>query len=308
MAKEETTVANLGPHSEYYLPDTRVIAGYTVQNVLWVEGLTVVLQVQDDKAQTFAMKVPTRVALKDRTLPRRFDREVDIMNKLQGPHFPVLRGCGLYTVDTHHNIPYIITDMPNGYTLDVLLETQKAAATEPDLEGAVHLLRGLAEVLVEVHKQGVVHRNLKPSNVAVDVGGEVQLLDFVLGLDASPMNLTRDREFVGSSVYIAPEQALDPHHVDGRADLYSLGLIIYEYSTHKQPFEGTGPSAMSGIIKRFNQDPDPPSRFNPKIGPELENILVRMTKRQLNMRFQTAQDVLEAVNHHFPADKMPGML
>jgi serine/threonine-protein kinase len=286
--------------AEYYLPESRIIAGYDVVDVMAVDGLTVVLTVKDSQGKSFAMKVPTRSALKDRSLPRRFDREIDIMNKLVGPAFLALRGCGLYAVDSRPNIPYIVTDMPQGETLDVLLQTQKAAAIEPDLQGAVHLLRALSMVLVDVHKAGVVHRNLKPSNICVDAGGEVQILDFVLGLDASPVNLTRDREFVGNNLYISPEQALDPHHVDGRADLYSLGLIIYEYATHKQPFEGTGPSAMSGIIKRFNHDPDPPSRHNPRISPELENILVRLTRRQLNVRFQAAQEVLDAVNQYFP--------
>ncbi|MHB2015832.1 MAG: serine/threonine protein kinase [Candidatus Xenobia bacterium] len=284
------------------LPDSKVIAGFDVQQMILEGDITAVFAVRDDDGGLWAMKVPTVEALRQPMLRKRFEREMDILGRLQGAAFPTLRAGGVYATRDRSNIPYLVTSLPRGETLDHLMAVQKETGETPDPEVAVHLLRTMAEALQQMHAAGIVHRNLKPAKIAMSREGEVQILDFVLGLGQASAALTGDREFVGTMRYVAPEQALDPHHVDGRADLYSLGIILWEFLTHRHPFDLTGPRGMNEVVKHFSDDPPAPSVANPAVPPMLDEIVARLTRRHLNERFQAAAEVMDALDEAFPLE------
>jgi serine/threonine protein kinase len=285
----------------WFLPESREIGGFSVVTVLRSAGKTINLGVVDHEGRSFAMKIPARENASDPTWYGRFEREVQILRELISPSFPALRAFGRYSIDGHKDVPYIVTSPPIGPTLKELIAQRRAAAAPPDVAGAPFLLRSLAEALVEVHERGIVHRNLRPDKIAV-AGSKIQLLDFVLGLAGSLDDLTRASEFLGTPDYIAPEQVRSPHKVDARADLYSLGLILFEYLTYDRPF-GQGNTKVEAFLRHITQDAPPPSTINPDVPRDLDRLVLRLLHRERDARYQSAAEVVEAVNDLFQARK-----
>jgi serine/threonine protein kinase len=282
------------PERPWFLPETREIDGFAVVSVLRSAGKTLSLSVVDQEGRPFAMKIPVKENASDPTWMGRFEREVQILRQLVGPAFPTLRAFGKYTTEEHKEIPYLVTSVPIGPTLKEIIAQRRAMAARPDVAGAPLLLRSLAEALSEVHEKGFVHRNLRPDKIAV-AGGRIQILDFILGLASVVDDLTRANEFLGTPDYIAPEQIRSPHNVDARADLYSLGLILFEYLTYDRPF-GQGTTGVEAFLRHVTQDAPPPSSVNPEVPRDLDRLLLRLLQRERGERFQSAQEVIVAVD------------
>jgi serine/threonine protein kinase len=283
----------------WFLPSTRQIAGFTVLTVLRSAGKTITLRVQDVDGRPYAMKIPVQENAEDPTWAARFDREVQILRQLSGPAFPQLRAFGSYDAPRLEKIPYIVTTVPIGPTLREIVAQRKATTARPDAEGAPYLLKALGAALSEVHEKGIVHRNLRPDKIAVSAGA-VQLLDFVLGLSGALDDLTLASEFLGTPDYIAPEQVRSPHNVDARADLYALGLILYEYVTYDRPF-GPVASKVEAFLKHLTEDPTPPSQLNPDIPKDLERVILKLLRRERAERFQSADELVEHVDEMLQA-------
>jgi serine/threonine protein kinase len=282
------------PERPWFLPETREIGGFAVVSVLRSAGKTLSLSVVDREGRPFAMKIPVKENASDPTWTGRFEREVQILRELVGPAFPELRAFGKYATEEHEEIPYLVTSAPIGPTLKEIIAQRRATAARPDVAGAPLLLRALAEALSEVHEKGFVHRNLRPDKIAV-AGGRIQILDFILGLAGVVDDLTRANEFLGTPDYIAPEQIRSPHNVDARADLYSLGLILFEYLTYDRPF-GQGTTGVEAFLRHVTQDAPPPSSINPEVPRDLDRLLLRLLQRERGERFQSAQEVIVAVD------------
>jgi len=292
----------------WFLPSNREIGAFHFSSVLGVGGKTLHLSVNDREGRPFVMKIPVQESYKDASWRGRFDREVSIMRQLVGPAFPMLRAFGKYNAGDHRNIPYIVTSAPIGITLREIIAQRKATAVRPDVAGAPFLLRSLAEALGEAHDKGIVHRNLRPDKIAV-ANNQVQILDFLLGLNNQDgddegggelganfgHDLTRDKDFLGTPDYIAPEQARSAHNVDARADLYSVGLILYEYLTYDRPF-GQSKSVLDALTQHLTQDAPPPSTRNTDIPIDFSTIVHRLTRRRPEDRFQSADEVIQAID------------
>ncbi|RYE93667.1 MAG: hypothetical protein EOO75_03855 [Myxococcales bacterium] len=291
----------------WFLPADRAIGPFRFVTVQAVGGKTLSLEVTDLEGVPFVMKIPTLEASRDASWRGRFEREVGILRQLVGPAFPMLRAFGRYTIEGIGTVPYIVTAPPIGPTLRDLIAQRRAAATRPDVNGAPFLLRSLMEALSESHDKGVIHRNLRPDKIAI-ADNQVQILDFLLGLASTDEDddggelgsgfggdLTRDRDFLGTPDYIAPEQARRAHDVDGRADLYSVGLILFEYLTYDRPF-GQSQGVLDALTQHLLHDAPPPSSRNVDIPADLNQIVLRLTRRKREERFQSADEVIAAVD------------
>ncbi len=243
-----------------------------------------------------------RVAIKFPTLSSnesderaRFLREARTISELSHPNIATLFDYG----ETETGRPFLVMELVKGQSLSEFMRKG-----EMSLLRAVEIVTEVALALGEAHSAGVVHRDIKPSNIMLDLKGQVKVLDFGLAKHVTDERaLLSEPEaktavavhsqrgmIIGTPGYSSPEQAqgLD---VDGRSDLFSLGAILYEAITGHSPFRGA--SALESAANVLKLSPVPPSRFNPNVPSRLELITLRLLAKQLDKRYQAAQDLID---------------
>ncbi|MBX3208114.1 MAG: serine/threonine protein kinase [Labilithrix sp.] len=223
----------------------------------------------------------------------RFRREAKATAALRSEH--VVRVLDVDVLDSGY--PYIVMEYLDGKTLHDLTYTSPAPIpVEEVVDYGIQVLAALADA----HAVGIVHRDLKPANVflSTGIGGTplVKVLDFGVSkmLAAASQRLTRTGAVVGTLAYMAPEQMLDAKRVDGRADLWSLALVLYEALARAHPFGAhtAGPKVVTAILN----DPIPPLRERrPDVPPPLEAALLRMLEKAPELRFTSAIEAAAAL-------------
>eukprot|EP00913_Durusdinium_trenchii_P023300 g21878.t1 len=246
-----------------------------------------------------AIKVLPQKRVNDTSYLGRFHREAQAVASLDHPN--IVRA---YDVDVDRNIEknaeihFLVMEYVDGKSLQDLIE-QLANPNEFDFVQAAELTRQAAEGLAHAHKAGMVHRDIKPGNLLVDENGTVRILDlglarfFAEGEDES-LTVAHDEKVLGTADYLAPEQALDSHNVDARADIYSLGCTCYFLLTGHAPFtEGTLAQRLMA-----HQTKLPPSilQDRPDAPRELVDIVNKMMEKNADNRIQSAQEVAEALS------------
>ena len=233
----------------------------------------------------------------------RFAQEADSASRFCHPNVVSVLDFGR----TENGILYLAMDYVDGETLATLIRRNGPL----DETRVVALTRQLARGLGHAHRMGLVHRDFKPANVAIavgDDGGEqAHVLDFGLAISEREGDrigrLTEHGLVVGTPIYIAPEQAKD-QPVDHRADLFALGVVLYEMLTGKTPFEGSGAE-----IARANVQLVPPklSKRNPQVEvtPELEAIVFKLLEKRASERYQSAEDLIAALDRFEQASRRP---
>jgi len=194
------------------------------------------------------------------------------------------------------NTPFIVMQLVGGTSLrDV------GPLSIPQI---IAVARQLCDALDHAHEQGIVHRDLKPENVVVVGSGErliAKLMDFGLALSPSASRLTQEGALVGTVFYLAPELALG-QPVDGRADLYALGVVLYELTTGRLPFTGDDPLVI--ISQHLHAPVEPPRAHNPNIPPALESLILHLLSKQPQDRPASAREALQALTT--PQTQLPG--
>jgi serine/threonine protein kinase len=189
-------------------------------------------------------------------------------------------------------LPYLVMQFVSGVSLQDRLEKRGALQLEEILRIGMQIAQGLAAA----HAQGLVHRDIKPANILLENGVErVKITDFGLARAASDARLTQSGVIVGTPQYMAPEQA-SGEEVDHRADLFSLGSVLYFMCTGRPPFEGV--STLAVIRRVCEEKAEPIQEINPNIPAWLGDIISRLQAKNPDERFQSAAEVADLLNRH----------
>ena len=269
---------------------------FTVGPLLGQGGFAAVFRVRDASLnRDVAVKVLDVEPAPSPTLAERFMREAQTVARLEHPHI-----VPIYKVGRHEEVFYIIMRCIDGPSLRQLLGTQKRLS----VGDAARIARQAADALAYAHSHDIVHRDIKPDNILLDKSGYVMVTDFgiakaaqaaTVGSDGS--QLTTEGMIIGTPQYMSPEQASgDP--VDGRSDIYSLGIVLYQMLTGNPPFDG--PSSASILAKQLTQTPAPVRRERPDVSEDLALVLSRMLEKDPAKRFQTAAEVSRALVDALP--------
>lgn len=235
-----------------------------------------------------AIKVLPKNRVNDSSYLARFHREARAVASLDHPN--IVRA---FDVDNEGDVHYLVMEYVEGHDLKILVERQGPLAYRT----AADDIRQAAEGLAHAHQAGLIHRDVKPANLLIDSKHVVKLLDMGLArtsddIDAS-LTKDHDERMLGTVDYLAPEQALDSHLVDPRADIYSLGCTLYFALTGRPPFpDGT---LAQRVLMHQTREPEPISARRPDVPSGLEAICRRMMAKSASDRYQTAGDVSAAL-------------
>src|SRR5690606_31592171 len=232
--------------------------------------------------RSVAIKVLHQHLANDETFVTRFRHEAIAVARLSHPSI-----VNVYDTCSDDGVEAIVMELVRGQTLRERLDLGPIDPWE-----AANVASQVAGALAVAHAAGLVHRDIKPANILLSDDGRVKVSDFGIAKAAESTDLTQEGAFIGTAKYLAPEQ-VEGKHVDGRTDLYSLGIVLYEMLCGRVPFEGDSSSATARA--RLHSDPQPPRPARAGIPPELETTTMRLLARDPGERFPTATDVRAAL-------------
>lgn len=230
-----------------------------------------------------AIKILSDKLAQDPEILSRFLREAQSAAKLIHPNI-----VNVYDIEEFNGIHYIVMELLEARNLKSIIVKHAPFETET----ALKLFRQMASAVKFAHENGIIHRDLKPQNVMVNSQGILKVTDFGIARAVTASSLTHTGSMMGSVQYFSPEQA-QGKPVDRTADIYSLGIILYEMFTGKLPFDGDNLVAIA--LKQVQEDPPPPSSFNPEISREMERIILKALAKNPAERFQDMDEFIAAI-------------
>ncbi len=198
----------------------------------------------------------------------------------------------VYYAGNEDDLYYFVMEYIDGEDLTDYMYIRHHKGELIPYENVISILRATASGLDYAHSKGVIHRDVKPSNIMMGSDNRVVLMDFGLALDIQKGTIG---ESFGTPHYIAPEQAQDASTAVSQSDQYALGVIAYEMLTGQVPFDN--PSAMNVAIMHMTEIPPKPSSINPKLTPDVEHVLLKVLSKQANQRFPSCQAFIETLEH-----------
>jgi beta-lactam-binding protein with PASTA domain/tRNA A-37 threonylcarbamoyl transferase component Bud32 len=259
---------------------------YEIGGVLGRGGMAEVHRGRDLRlGREVAVKVLRHDLARDPSFQVRFRREAQASASLNHPAIVAVYDTGEDRTSTGAT-PYIVMEYVEGETLrDVLrregrLDPERAMSLSADICGALDFS----------HRNGIVHRDVKPGNVMITPQGTVKVMDFGIAraVSDSAATMTSTAAVIGTAQYLSPEQARG-ESVDARSDVYSMGCLLYELVTGAPPFTGDSPVAVA--YQHVREDPRLPSSINPRIPPELDAIVLKSMSKNPANRYQSAADM-----------------
>lgn len=256
---------------------------YEIQELIGVGGMATVYRAIDTKnKRDVAIKILKDEFLKNSEFIRRFKNESKAISVLSHPNI-----VKVYDVSFGDVIKYIVMEYIDGITLKEYLEQQN---NKIEWKMAVYFTAQILKAMQHAHENGIIHRDVKPQNIMLLQDGTIKVTDFGIARFSNTETKTMTDKAIGSVHYIAPEQARGDR-TDGKSDVYSIGVMLYEMLTGKLPFEAD--SAVSVAIKQLQEDPKPPREINPDIPKGLEEITLKAMRKEPTQRYTTAESMLK---------------
>ncbi len=263
------------------------LSQYKILSAIGSGGMGEVFLAEDTKlGRRAALKFLSREFASDREHLERFLREARASSALNHPNI-----CTIYEINDTAEPPYIAMEYVEGETVAEMIRRRRRSVAE-----AVEIAIQVAEALAEAHSKGVVHRDIKPANIIVNRQGRAKILDFGLAKRFFAPNSAPDAQFLtnagvvlGTASYMSPEQARGLE-VDHRADIWSLGVCLYEMLTGALPFRGE--TAADTFVEILTREPAPPSSLAREVPGELDQLVLKMISRQRDKRFASVEQLV----------------
>jgi eukaryotic-like serine/threonine-protein kinase len=269
----------------------RLLGGrYELDGIVGRGGMAEVYRARDIRLDRIvAVKTLREDLARDQTFQARFRREAQSAASLNHPSIVAVYDTGEDNTGGSH-IPYIVMEYVDGRTLRDLLREDRRLLPERALE----ITDGVLRALDYSHRNGIVHRDIKPGNVMLTRGGQVKVMDFGIARAVSDAQatMTQTAQVIGTAQYLSPEQARG-ERVDARSDLYSTGCLLYELLTGRPPFLGDSPVAIA--YQHVRENPVPPSRVDPEVPQWADTIVLRAMAKDPRDRYQSAGDMRQDI-------------
>mgnify|MGYP000560107011 FL=1 len=273
------------------------VSHYNIKSQLGEGGMGVVYEAEDTNlGRHVALKFLSPAMANDENLLQRFQREARAASALNHPNI-----CTIHGIEQHDSQHFIVMELLEGESL-----ADRIRRGPVDIDSVLAFGIQIADALESAHSKGIVHRDLKPPNIFVTARGHAKILDFGLAkieqrqrLDAGSMmptakldDLSTAGSTMGTVAYMSPEQARG-EVTDARTDIFSLGTVLYQMATGKQPFQGDTSAVVFEAI--LNREPVPLEEINPSLPQELGRIIAQAIDKDRDLRYQSASEIKTAL-------------
>ena len=269
---------------------------YEIISEIGSGGMANVYKARDQKLDRLvAIIVLKQEFTMDNTILEKFRKEALAAGGLNHPNI-----VSVYDMGHELGSEYIVMELIDGITLKEYIRKRGHLTSEEIIKISIRV----AEALKAAHENGIIHRDIKPQNIMVTPSGEVKVTDFGIAKGVSSTTVTASGETLGSVHYLSPEQARGSK-VDARSDLYSLGITMYEMATSQLPFTADTPVAVA--MKQLNEMLPNPMAKAPDLWPGLADIIIRLTQKRPDARYQSAADLIVDMKRLYqnPALRLP---
>lgn len=245
-------------------------------------GMGLVYKAKDHLLSRFvAVKILKPELTEDEEFINKFKKESLSSASLSHPNI-----VNIYDVGVEDGIYYIVMEFVNGKTLKQVIK-EKAPMSYQEV---INISRQICQALEHAHNNNIVHRDIKPQNILITKDGIVKVTDFGIARVSNSSTLTNTGSVIGSAYYISPEQARGGY-TDGKADIYSLGTVMYEMATGKVPFQGESPVVVA--LKHIQEEVVKPSKINPDVPVALEDIILKALEKNSSSRYESAAAMIK---------------
>jgi serine/threonine protein kinase/uncharacterized caspase-like protein len=266
----------------------KTIGRYQIVEQLWVGVRAEIYKAYQPSLERYVtIKLFHALTPDDPGFLQRFMREMSAVKAL---HHPGL--APVYDFGTESGLFYIVTEYLDGLTLKRRLQEKRERAEKLDLAEALAVIIAVGEALAYAHRRGVVHRDVIPGNVMLTTDGRIVLTDLGLLQTLQASNMTAGETVIGTPAYLSPEQDRGEAG-DARSDIYSLGVMLYELTTGRLPYEGD--TALAIILKHMNEPVPPPRSIKPDLPEALERVILKAMAKNPTDRFAAADDMVNAL-------------